>query len=426
MHTLDDWLQHWLSLADREIVMGLDRVGAVWCALGAPAPAAQAISVAGTNGKGSTVAFIDAMLRAGGYRVGRYTSPHLRRYQERVAIDGVAVDADTLVAAFARIEAARGTIPLTYFEAGTLAALLIFADAGLDVAVLEVGLGGRLDAVNLIDADVALITTIDLDHQALLGDSREAIAVEKAGILRRERVAVIGERDPPASLLAAVAAVGAHARYAGRDFDWRALGADAGAEWEYRGPGGALRLPAPAMAAAVQRGNAACAVSAVHALAPLLHVPDRALAEAVASTVVPGRLQRVASVPEIVLDVGHNPQAARALSAWLTEDGKPTDAVFGVLADKDVEAIVAALRGQIQVWYLCSLDALTPRGLGVAALAERLRAFDPGLRIECAATPAAALAAALAAARRQGAAERRILGFGSFYLVAALQDAIPV
>ncbi len=422
MLTLDDWLQHWLSLSDREIVMGLGRVGAVWRSLGAPAPAAQVISVAGTNGKGSTVAFIDAMLRAGGYRVGRYTSPHLHHYQERVAIAGACVDAAMLVSAFARIEAVRGAIPLTYFEAGTLAALLIFAEAGLDVAVLEVGLGGRLDAVNLIDADVAVITTIDLDHQALLGDSRAAIAVEKAGILRRDRVAVIGDRDPPASLIAALAAVGARAQLAGRDFDWTSLAAGADTGWEYRSAGHSLRLPAPAMAAAAQRGNAACAITAVRALAPRLLVADRALAEAIASTVAPGRLQRVAYAPEIVFDVGHNPQAARELSAWLAQDGKPTDAVFGALADKDVEAIVTVLCGQIDVWYLCGLDQLTPRGLAAEALGQRLRAAKPGLRMQISATPAAALAAA----RRRASAERRILGFGSFYLVAALQDALPV
>ena len=420
MLTLDDWLQHWLTLNDREIMLGLGRVATVWRALGAPAPAPRVITVAGTNGKGSTVAYIEAMLRAAGYRVGRYSSPHLKHYQERIAIDGRSVDASALVAAFRQIEAARAGIALTYFEAGTLAALLVFAGSALDVAVLEVGLGGRLDAVNLIDADVAVITTIDLDHQALLGASREAIAVEKAGILRRGRVAVIGDREPPSSLLAALSGVAARALLVGRDFDWSAPGTVG--DWDYQGPGGALRLPAPKMLAAAQRGNAACAITAVRALAPDVCVADSALVEAVADTALPGRLQRVAEAPEIVLDVAHNPQAAGELAAWLALDDKPTDAVFGALADKEIEAIVARFGQRIEVWHLCGLEQLSPRGLTAEALGRRLSALTPELRLELAASPALALARA----RQRAGPDRRILGFGSFYLVAALQEALLV
>ena len=200
--TLDQWLDRQLRSHPREIELGLDRVRSVWQRLGAPAPASIVITVGGTNGKGSTVAFLESILRAGGHRVGAFTSPHLLRYNERIRVQGADASDSMLVAVFDRIEHARGETPLTYFEFGTLAALLIFAESSLDIAILEVGLGGRLDAVNIIDADAAIVTTIDLDHQDWLGHDREVIGREKAGIFRNGRPAIIGEPDPPQALIA--------------------------------------------------------------------------------------------------------------------------------------------------------------------------------------------------------------------------------
>src|SRR5579859_5360849 len=216
--TLDEWLAYQERVNVRSIELGLDRVRAVWQRMGAQPPARRVITVGGTNGKGSTVAMLEAMLRAAGQRVGCYTSPHLLHYRERVRIDGVDADDPALIASFERIEAARGDIPLTYFEFGTLGALDLFARAGLDVAVLEVGLGGRLDAVNIVDADVAIVTTVDLDHMDWLGPDRDSIGMEKAGIARAGHAAIIGELDPPLGLLQALERIGARVERAGVDF----------------------------------------------------------------------------------------------------------------------------------------------------------------------------------------------------------------
>ena len=261
--TLAEWLAYQEHTNVHGIELGLDRVHEVWQRMDAPAPARRVITVGGTNGKGSTVAMLEAMLKAAALRVGSFTSPHLRDYNERVRIDAANVDDASLIASFERIEAARGGTPLTYFEFGTLAALDLFARADLDVAVLEVGLGGRLDAVNIVDADVAIITTVDLDHMDWLGPDRDSIGREKAGIARAGRPVIVGELDPPAGLLDALAARKARVERAGLDFlverhtdGWR---------WLHR-DGSAMELPDPALAAPVQFANAAAAIAALHAL----------------------------------------------------------------------------------------------------------------------------------------------------------------
>lgn len=408
-------LQQWLAHIERQhpsaIAMGLDRVREVAARLGLEKPAQQVITVAGTNGKGSTVAFIEAIGRAGGWKVGAYTSPHLLRYSERVRIDGEEAADAALVEAFEAVEAARGDTPLTYFEYGTLAALWLFQRAGLDLAVLEIGLGGRLDAVNVVDPDVAVITTVDIDHTDWLGADREAIGGEKAGIARAWKPLVLGEVDPPSSVLRHAYAIGANAIRLGSDFFHEPVDAT---HWCWREVGSELLLPQPQLAAPVQRANAATAIAALRALP---HAPSgEAFATGVAAATLPGRLQRFEREGvEIVVDVAHNPQAVREVAAWLA--ARPatgaTSAVFAALADKDAAAMVATLAGAVTRWHLAGLED-TARGQGIEAFAARL-----------AGTPAGAgsrdpdVAAALDRAISVATPGDRVLVFGSFHTAAA-------
>lgn len=427
--TLAEWLAYQERINPRSIELGLDRVRAVWQRMGAPPPARRVITVGGTNGKGSTVALLEAMLRAAGLRVGAFTSPHLLAYNERVRIDGADADDAALIAAFERIEAARGAgreevVPLTYFEFGTLAALDLFARAdperdGLDVALLEVGLGGRLDAVNIIDADVAVITTVDLDHMDWLGPDRDSIGREKAGIARTGRPVIVGESDPPAGLLDALAAAAARVERAGVDFSTERHAT--GWHWRHR-DGSAMALPDPALAAPVQFANAATAVAALHAL----FADDAALAPqdlfaaidaGLRAVRVPARLQSLGGDPPLIVDVGHNPQAARALAEWLqAQPPMRVHAVYGALADKDVAGVIAALGARIQHWHLAGLQHATPRGLTAAALGAILQQTLPQAAFDTHNDVAAALAAARAAAE----AGECILAFGSFFVAAAV------
>src|SRR5690606_29461323 len=275
--TLTDWLAYIERQHPQSIDMGLERVREVALRLRLGRPAARVVTVAGTNGKGSTVAFVEAIARAAGLHVGAYTSPHLLAYGERVRIDGGQAAEPALVEAFAAVEAARGDTLLTYFEFGTLAALWLFERAALDLVVLEVGLGGRLDATNLVDADVAVITTVDLDHQDWLGEDREAIGAEKAGIARAWKPLVLGDDDPPASVLRRAYAIGASAIRIGCDFFFEPLDA---ARWRWREVGFAIELPAPALAAPVQLRNAAVAIAALRALD--IDLPEPAIGRGVA------------------------------------------------------------------------------------------------------------------------------------------------
>lgn len=413
--TLDAWLDYQQRIHALGVDLGLDRVRAVWQRMGAPALARRVITVGGTNGKGSTVAFLEAMLAAAGQRVGCYTSPHLLRYNERIRMAGVDASDAMLMESFERIELARGDISLTYFEFGTLAAFDLFARAELDVAVLEVGLGGRLDAVNLIDADAAVITTVDLDHVEWLGPDRDSIGREKAGIARRDRPAIVGELDPPRGLLEALDKQGARVERAGRDFrverdarGWRWLHQD----------GTTLALPDPELAAPVQYANASAAIAALRAL----DVFDQAqLAHMAAAGMhlprAPARLQSLGGDPALIVDVGHNPQAARALAEWL--DAQPAvrvHAVYAALSDKDVGGVMAALGARIAHWHLASLDQDTPRGLPASVLAGVLQQVLPNASYDTHTNVQQALAAARASARRG----ERVLAFGSFFVASAV------
>jgi dihydrofolate synthase/folylpolyglutamate synthase len=417
--TLPQWLERIERQHPQSIAMGLDRVRAVAARMGLARPAKRVVVVGGTNGKGSTVAFIEAIARAAGWRTGAYTSPHLAAYNERVRIDGRDAGDDALVAGFAAVEAARGDTPLTYFEYGTLCALWLFAREGLDLAVLEVGLGGRLDAVNIVDADVSVITTVDIDHVDWLGADREAIGFEKAGIARAWKPLVLGDDDPPASVLRHAYAIGASAVRAHCDFFFAPID---DACWEWREVGKRYELPMPALAAPVQLRNAATAIAALRALRT--PPPEAAIVQGVAQARVPGRLQRFERDGVAVLvDVGHNPQAARELARWLRREAAPgrTLAVFAALGDKDAAGIATALGGLVDAWHLAGLQDAGPRGLGADAFAARL-----------AGTPAAGgrrhgtVAAALAAALAEAAPGDRVLVFGSFHTAAAAIQGLAV
>lgn len=409
LNTLDDWLAYIERQHPRNIALGLDRVRVVATAMGLGKPAAQVITVGGTNGKGSTVAFIEAIARAAGWRVGAYTSPHLLRYNERVRIDGDDVADEPLIEAFAAVERARGDTALTYFEFGTLAALHLFERAQLDLVVLEVGLGGRLDAVNVVDPDVAVITTVDIDHTDWLGPDRESIGVEKAGIARAWKPLVLGEIDSPSSVLRHAYAIGANALRLGSDFFHDAIDAQ---HWRWREVGAELELPLPALAAPVQRNNAAAAIAALRALET--PPPDHAFAPGIAATRLAGRLQPfVRDGVELVVDVGHNPQAARELAGWLRAQApQATRIVFAALADKDAAGVVAAFDGIPAQWHLAGLEPDSPRGQSADALLQRLAGTSAA-----SASVHRTVAEALDAAIRSGDPSR-ILVFGSFHTAA--------
>ncbi|MEW5769625.1 MAG: bifunctional tetrahydrofolate synthase/dihydrofolate synthase [Pseudomonadota bacterium] len=407
---LAGWLAHLESRNRTAIVMGLERVRAVRDRLGLTVDF-PILSVAGTNGKGSVCAYLEAMLLAAGVRVGRYTSPHLLRYNERVRIAGREASDSELCEAFVAVEAARGDTPLTYFEHGTLAALWLFRRAGVAAAVLEIGLGGRLDAVNLWDADCAVVTSIDLDHQAFLGDTREAIGFEKAGIFRAGRPAICGDRDPPSSLLRHAAALGTPLRRLGQEIEIRV----AGEGWDLRvGDTEFTGLPRPAMAGAHQLDNAACAIAALHAVAAHLPVPRAAIDAGLRHARQPGRFQVLGERPLRILDVAHNPHAARALAANLgalpKSPGARTFAVFAMLADKDVAGVIAPLLPYIDFWYAAGLDG--PRGLSAPELVGLLAQAGAPHRGH------ASVAEAWRAACREAGPADTICAFGSFLTVA--------
>ena len=418
--TLAEWLEYIEQQHPGSIDMGLDRVRPVAARMGLGRPAERVVIVGGTNGKGSTVAFIEAIAREAGWRVGCYTSPHLLAYNERVRIDGAEAGDAALVEAFESVESARGDTPLTYFEYGTLAALWLFARAGLDLAVLEVGLGGRLDATNLVDADVAVITTVDLDHQDWLGADREAIGHEKAGIARAWRPLVLGDDDPPSSVLGHAYAIGASAVRIGCDFFFDPAPGDASeGHWRWREVGYEVDLPRPGLAAPAQLRNAAVAIAALRALdwPEGRSLGDEALSRGVAGAGLAGRLQRFGlEGVEVVVDVAHNPQAAGALAEWLAANPAAgrTRAVYAALADKDAAGVVDALAGVVDEWYLAGLDDGGARACDSATLRSRLA----GTAAAHAATHPD-VAAALRAARDGAQRDDRILVFGSFLAAAA-------
>ncbi|MCC5857065.1 MAG: bifunctional tetrahydrofolate synthase/dihydrofolate synthase [Ectothiorhodospiraceae bacterium] len=363
---LDDWLAWQEQLHPRAIDPGLERVRAVAADLDLLTPGCPVLTVAGTNGKGASVAYAEAILGASGYRVGGYTSPHLLRYNERIRIHGEPVSDGALLRAFDAVDRARGTRTLSYFEFGTLAALWLFRDASVDVMVLEVGLGGRLDAVNVLDADVALVTSIGLDHAEWLGRDRESIGREKAGVFRRDRPAVFSGGDMPASVERYAREVGAPLSVAGRDYHVETA---PDGRWRYTGHRWCLdHLPPPALQGAVQYANAAGVLRALELLSPRLPLIGESIAHGLGHARLDGRMQHLPGPVDWVLDVAHNADSARVLAQLLA--AQPASgrrvALFALMARKDAEAVIAPLRGCFHGWYLMRLpdpDAWTPEAL---------------------------------------------------------------
>ena len=420
---LDEWLAFIERQHSRPIDLGLDRIRRVAQTLG-QRQTCPVILVGGTNGKGSTCAMLERILLCAGYRVGLYTSPHLLRYNERVRIDGQPVGDDALCEGFARAEAARakvGDTPLTYFEYGTLCAWEVFAAQPLDAIILEVGLGGRLDATNLYEPDVSIVTSVDLDHMDYLGPTREHIGFEKAGIFRAGRPAICGDVDPPARLVDHARVIGADLQVLGRDFGFEREDG----QWRYWGRAGARSgLAFPALRGAGQLGNASCVLAALDTLRERLPVAMQDIRRGLAEVELAGRFQVLPGRPTVVLDVAHNPQAARSLADNLGAQlpnaafHPVTWAVFGMMRDKDIPAVVQALRHRVDRWLPVTLPG--PRAATGDELAAILRAAGVSGPLDAFASPAAAFAYA----REQAGGDDRILTFGSFLTVAGVLSAL--
>jgi dihydrofolate synthase/folylpolyglutamate synthase len=423
---LDAWLQRIERLHHRPIEMGLARVREVAQRLPLEL-SCPSIVVAGTNGKGSTCAMLDAILRAAGYRVGRYSSPHLLRFNERTVIDGSPAADQDLIEQFDAVERARADVSLTYFEFTTLAVLRLFSARRLDAAVLEIGLGGRLDAVNLIDADCSVVTSIGLDHADFLGSTRDSVAFEKAHVYRSGRPAICSDPSPPGSLLEYARSISADLRVLGRDFNVIPF-AESGApaqpprQWTYQGP--TIRraaLPIPSLRGEHQLRNAAGAIAALEALQGQLPVSQQAVREGLLRAKIEARFQVLPGRPAVILDVAHNPQAAEALARTLEQhpcQGR-TRAVFAMLRDKDAAGVAQQMAPRIDRWYLAPTSG--PRGMDTTTLASIMQQvaaaagrFESGFE---------SVRDALAAARAAAAQDDRIIVFGSFVTAAeAMRD----
>ena len=408
---LEQWLEWQQAAHPRTIDLGLERVARVLARTGWRGFGQPVVTIGGTNGKGSCVALADAMLRAGGYRVGTFTSPHLVDYRERIRIDGEWISGASLVVAFERIADALGDDSLTFFEFNTLAALLVFETAAPDAVVLEVGLGGRLDAVNVVDADVAVIVSVGLDHMEYLGPDVESIGREKAGIFRASRPAVCGMRKPPRSVTEAAGALGSALRVRGRDFDGTGR---ADGRWDYRDAQGVLGgLPPPALEGVAQVGNAATALAALRELSDRLPLSRESIERGLTGVQLAGRFQRVPAAGgfEWVFDVAHNPDAAEVLAANLARHrarGR-TLAVCGMLSDKDVPAVLTALKGSVDLWFAAATEGA--RGLSDSDLAAAAARLGIGM------IPGGKVPDAMQAAARSAQAGDRVVVFGSFHTV---------
>ena len=426
MQNLPTTLADWLALlesrhAETHIDMGLDRVRAVKERMGL-AFSCPVIMVAGTNGKGSTCAMLESMLLHAGYRVGLYIKPHFLDFNERARLNGQMASDAALIAAFDEVEARRGDIDLTYFEFTTLAIMRLLSTSEIDVAILEVGLGGRLDAVNVIDADVSIVTSIDIDHKHFLGDTREEIGFEKAGIFRPGKPAICSDPQPPQSLIEHAAKIGADLWLIGRDFNYQGDKQ----QWAYGGRGQRRNsLAYPALRGANQLLNASAALAALEVLRNVLPVGAQEVRTGLALVELPGRFQVLAGRPTTVLDVAHNPHAAATLAQNLGNMGfhRFTYAVFGIMQDKDIDAVIEHMAPNIDHWCVAALPS--PRSADVHALAAKLEAKRPAgakpdeFSVKTFADPAAAFADATSRAGQ----DDRIVVFGSFYTVAGVMAA---
>ncbi len=425
MRSLDDWLHAIEAMHPQSIAMGLERSRVVADRLGLGThlgTSVPIVTVGGTNGKGSTCAMLESILREAGYRVGLYIKPHFLRFNERARIDGVDAGDDALIAQFEAVEAARSAepaVPLTYYEFTTLAILRLFATTPLDVVILEVGLGGRLDTVNLIDADCAIVTGIAIDHVEYLGPTRETIGFEKAGIYRAGRAAICADPEPPRSLTEHAEAIGADLWLLGRDFNY----SGDRQQWNWAGRGQRrASLPYPALRGANQLMNASAALAALAALRDALPVSQQAVRAGLLTVELAARFQVLPGRPTVVYDVAHNAQAAAALAHGLDGMGfHPfTFAVFGAMRDKDLAGLVAPLAGRVDRWFVCGLPiarAASPDDLRrIVDDAQRTLPDAAERGVEAFDAPADAWRAAVARA----GPDDRIVVFGSFYTVAGV------
>ncbi|MFQ6405181.1 bifunctional tetrahydrofolate synthase/dihydrofolate synthase [Methylophilus sp. 'Pure River'] len=416
--TVEDWLGYIESLHPKSIEMGLGRVQTVAARLQLQFPF-TVITVGGTNGKGSTCAMLERIYSTAGYQVGCYTSPHLVHYQERVRFNANVIADAMLCDAFAAVEQARGDITLTYFEMGTLAALWAFEQQPLDVVILEVGLGGRLDAVNIVDADCAIVTNVDLDHMEFLGDTRELIGHEKAGIYRQPQIAICGDVAPPASLLAYAESLGVKLNRFGVDYQMDVSDAQ---HAHYRDSLGRLDIGTLRLFGHYQWNNAASVIFAVRALQATLPVTEDQLLQALTGTEVTGRFQYIQQAPDLILDVAHNPHAARALRdnlQRLSADGGQVVAVFSMLSDKDIASVVDILHPVIDTWHIAPIQH--PRAAELDYLHTCLSQKVPQTHIHLHAD----LPTALRTAYKKAAKNDKIIVFGSFFTVAAILELTP-
>ena len=412
--TLAEWLTYLESLHPKTIALGLERVEQVKQRLNLQANF-PIIIVGGTNGKGSVCAMLESILHSAGYRVGCYTSPHLLDYNERVRVSKHQANDAELCAAFKQIEKVRGDIPLTYFEFGTLAAMQMFIEQKVDVAILEVGLGGRLDAVNVFDADCAVVTSIDIDHVDYLGDTREKIAFEKAGIFRAGKVAVFGDPDVPQAIRSEAERIGAELWCIGTEFGFTSHQG----QWDFRGKKASRSgLPFPALRGSYQLNNASAALAALDVLRGRMPVSMDAVRRGLVEVALTARFQTIPGKPSLILDVAHNPHAARSLAKNLAAlpPCSKTYAVCAMLKDKDMAGVVAALKSQVDVWLVAGIDA--PRGASADELGQVLlnAHAGEGLRFPT-------VTEALHHAYNQAGENDRIVAFGSFYTVAEVMRA---
>lgn len=418
--TLQEWLDWQESLHPSKIELGLERVADVWGQLGRERLNSIVITIAGTNGKGSSAAILESILLASGYSVGCYTSPHLLEYNERIRVDGRMASDQAICAAFERVDQARGEISLTYFEFGTLAALDIFAGARLDVVILEVGLGGRLDAVNIIDPDVSLITSIDIDHSDWLGDSRDQIALEKAGILRPGRPAVFGGTNPPQALLDRASELGVDLSVAGKDFTYTFTNDSWG--WSGRCTGYA-RIPRPIHKGRFVLQNSAAVLMVLELMRERLAITVDSVTKGIQGMVIPGRFQVIQGAVTLILDVAHNPEAASELAANLR--AMPVKgrilAVFSALADKDIAGVVGPLAGLIDRWYIGRIDAERAAGLEQLAGSITASGADPSSIYRN-----GSLSQAIAKAMADAETHDTLIVFGSFFTVAEMMKSLDI
>jgi len=412
--SLKEWLSWQESLHPVEIDLGLDRIARVWRRMAVGSPAFTVITISGTNGKGSCVAMLDAIYRAAGYKVGTYTSPHIKQYNERISINGAMVSDDALCEAFDLVDCSRADTSLTYFEFGTLAAFAIFQRLDLDIVILEVGLGGRLDAVNVWDADIAVISSIGLDHQSWLGNTRELIALEKAGIARSGHPTICGDPNPPHTLMDYLTQIGSPLYLTNREFQFSKTNQQS---WLWQSDSQRFsELPLPALRGDFQLQNAATVLMAVHLLEKSHPVTRADIQRGLTTVFVAGRFQVLPGRTTVILDVAHNEQGTQALAQTLSQwpCSGVTLAVFGVLQDKDVSGMINAIKDVVDQWFVADLDS--PRAMAsqdVEAILRQSGITQPIYRF-----PSVTLAKD--SAIKHADAQDRVVAFGSFFVVSEL------